>query len=459
MHDTNRLFLGSLDDSVSRYPWSQEHDIESINHLLIMNAIIGPSLCCRIGNILYNETNYGNIDGEKSIINVLNENKSPLIHLARSGFFQIQTKDEGINDSISCRLELKTNSTIRFCDYFGWKHSQKLKQEYAEIENRLEEGKGRKKYSPNFVDTFRKICRDISPNVKTPFGNVYQEWIQLSDDQLTRSNFEEIAKKRFESSVPKLLAAMQPINSINHHAYGIGAGTKDDKVLFESKTYSELERYANPYLGQNSTYADYKDVESVLGRQLFDDMAKILLIPQKLFNNPEKWQKFSSLLDPDQHTSSNEFLEIKKQIVSKISNSLKNVGSANEIDEIPKLCRNLSELINKHLGTNTKSDSQLSISIKLREFGKLSLSGTVGTAIDEALDLLPETPLDMPLDLGLVTVLIYATAMEYANSTISETISRTIGTLTVKPEENAYKFERGDISGSYSGLSTLSALD
>ena len=119
MHDTNRLFLGSLDDSVSRYPWSQEHDLESLNHLLITNAIIGPSLCCRIGNILYHETNYDRTDDQNSIINALNINRSPLVHLARSGFFQIQTKVEGINDSISRRLELGTNSTIRFCEYFG----------------------------------------------------------------------------------------------------------------------------------------------------------------------------------------------------------------------------------------------------------------------------------------------------------------------------------------------------
>lgn len=301
------------------------------------------------------------------------------------------------------------------------------------------------------MNSFKEICKEISPNVETPFGAVYQEWIQFSDDKLTRSNFEEIAKKHFESSVPNLRAAMQPTNSINHHAYGIGASKNEDKVLFESKTYSELKKYANPYLGQKAIYADYKDVEGVLGRKLFDDMAKNLLIPQKLFTDSEQWGKFSELLDPDQHTTSNEFLEIKKQIVSKISSSLKNIGSGNEIDEIPKLCRNLSELINKHLGTNTKSDSQLSISIKLREFGKLSLSAAVGTAIDEALDL--------PLDLGLVTVLTHATAMEYANSTISETISRIIGTLTVNPTENAHKFERGAISGSYLGLSTLSALD
>ena len=193
---------------------------------------------------------------------------------------------------------------------------------------------------------------------------------------------------------------------------------------------------------------------------MFDDMAKNLLIPQKLFNDPEQWRKFSALLDPDQPTSSNEFLEIKKQIVSKISDSLINIGSANEIDQIPELCKNLSALINKHLGTNPKTDAQLSISVKLRKFGNISLAGTVGAATAWASsDILPEVPWETPVTLGLVTVLTRAAATEYVNSTISETISRLIGKLTVTPTENAYKFQRGDISGSYSGLSTLSALD
>jgi hypothetical protein len=78
---TPRMFAGSLDDSVSRNPWKYHiADLESLNRYLIENALFGPRLCARIGNILYHPPYFDAL---------LNEEKSPLLPMIRSGFFQI----------------------------------------------------------------------------------------------------------------------------------------------------------------------------------------------------------------------------------------------------------------------------------------------------------------------------------------------------------------------------------
>src|SRR4028119_794541 len=97
-----RMYLGSFDDSVSRHPWlHSQTSASSLTRHLILQSLLGPPVCFRIGNILYHEEYF----------QALLKNEIPIIDLARSGFVQIHTKGETINKTIELRLRHGTNST------------------------------------------------------------------------------------------------------------------------------------------------------------------------------------------------------------------------------------------------------------------------------------------------------------------------------------------------------------
>lgn len=78
----NRMFVGTFDDSVSRYPWADMRaDVSYLNRVLIFHALLGTRLCSRIGSILYHEPYR---------IALMDETVSPLRELTRAGFMQLQ---------------------------------------------------------------------------------------------------------------------------------------------------------------------------------------------------------------------------------------------------------------------------------------------------------------------------------------------------------------------------------
>jgi hypothetical protein len=87
-----RIYIGTLDDSVSRYPWKgHEPDLAFLNKLLIDSALFGPPFCARVGNILYHDVYFEALRKPES---------SPLRAFLKSGFFQMQMRKDTINDTI-----------------------------------------------------------------------------------------------------------------------------------------------------------------------------------------------------------------------------------------------------------------------------------------------------------------------------------------------------------------------
>jgi hypothetical protein len=215
-----------------------------------------------------------------------NPEVSPLLLLAEQGFFQIQSRAAGINASIEERLEIGTNSALRFRQEHGWTRGGKLFRTLEDVERRLFGTQGFLHYNPNFIPTFKAICKRVEPVNGTPFDRVFRIWQREFDEQhRSRSNFELLAERHLPLFKDRLLA-MRTINSINHYAYG--AALKDDLpgAAIETKAIRDLQPLTSTMFGQEERTVEAKRFREVYQSEAVKVVQENLLIPADLGSGP-----------------------------------------------------------------------------------------------------------------------------------------------------------------------------
>lgn len=371
-----RMFLGSLDDSVTRYPWQGVSvDLEALNRSLIFHALLGPKVCCRIGNLVYNDN---------FLPALLSPASSPLLLLCEQGFFQIQMRAKGINASIEERLSIRTNSAIRFQGEHGYINGGKIYRTFQEIEERLSGTAGLLHYSPNFVAAFKVLCGAMVPHANTPFETVFNAWqAEFDEGSRSRSNFEILAE-RLLSSFQDRLQAMRVINSINHYAYGLALRDEIPGAAIETKEIRDLQPLTSTMFGQEERTMEAELFREVYKSEAVKVVQENLLIPARLFRDPALWAKLALLLNAQNGERSKEFLAHKTHFLEATSAIIGGDASERARSSLERTSRSYSRVINSLLGTNAAKQLRVQIDF----YGRRATGHGVGIALDKVGDYL-----------------------------------------------------------------------
>ncbi len=367
---SGRMFLGSSDDSVTRHPWDDmSTDTDALNKTLIYHALLGPRICSRLGNIIYHEP----------YLHALSENKSPLLPMCRSGFYQIHLRSESINRNIESRLEEGTNSTTRFKKYYDWRAGSQLYWRFENIDSQIVLGKGKIVYNPSFRGIFRKLAELCYERIPGEYSEAYKILIEKFDEKdRTRSNFEEVCIAHF-SDPTAIARAMSVMNSINHYAYGIALSqhpASETNAFIETSELAAINALTKPLLSEISDQNDESLMDEVIRSQALDVVEKNLFVTTDIFRSPDKWRSLEPLLDIASSTAdAEEFNELKKIAVLSIKRTILSGGDEDKKNLLRESCRNYSKFLNDRL--KSKNDEQIPVFVKLRA-RSMNLANKVG---------------------------------------------------------------------------------
>ncbi len=304
-----RAFVGSLDDSVSRYPWNGHvPSRDFLNELIIQNALFGTPLCCRIGNILYHDPYF------KAL---MSSDHSPLQAFLRSGFFQVQMLDETINTTIEQRRKRKTNSTLKFIRDKQWTEGSEIFKKLDEIDLLLEPGRGKIKYNSAFPQVFRNLMEHVSEKDKISdedINYILESWYKLGAADQTRSNFENLALKlKSEQKIRSELNAMRMANAVNHFAYGVVMAklSSDADVFEQSISWPDLITEctkSHSVSHEVALAADNRFQKDAIGSTIKTHIR----IPNELFYNTILWNRLSDAVNPSNNQKNAEIFRNRK---------------------------------------------------------------------------------------------------------------------------------------------------
>jgi len=216
IYNGDRVFLGSIDDSVSRNPWEgYRASLKYLNKRLVDSVLFGSPVSMRIGNLVYQDEYLGAL---------LNPPSSQLFELAKVGFVQVQMKCDSINEAIASRVVSKTKSALDFEKKHLWHQGSESYQALDFIDQALESGVGKLTYSGEFNRYFRAIMKESAEGGTDAFRLVYEEWSKRpaeGKEPRTRDWFEKDAHRIFEGGMERIVEAMWVANAANHYAYSL----------------------------------------------------------------------------------------------------------------------------------------------------------------------------------------------------------------------------------------------
>jgi hypothetical protein len=215
LYGGDRVYLGSLDDSVSRHPWEgYRPSLRYLNRRLVDSVLFGAPIGVRIGNLLFQD---------QYLPALLEPHRSPLVELAKVGFVQLQMNSDTINDSIAARVGSKTQSAISMKEKHFWYHGSPSFEALASLDKALVPGVGKLRYSPSFNSYFRAIMQESAASGTPAFQQVHAQWIERPEtgpDGRTRNHFEQDAR-HILGDERKIREAMWVANAANHYAYSL----------------------------------------------------------------------------------------------------------------------------------------------------------------------------------------------------------------------------------------------
>ncbi len=216
IYNGDRVFLGSIDDSVSRNPWEDlDPSLRYLNTKLVDSVLFGSPVAMRIGNILYQD---------EYLEALINPTSSQLLELAKVGFVQLQMKRDSINGAIAARVEAKTQSALDFKHKHYWYHGSDSYEALGRIDRELTGGVGKLRYSGQFNRYFRAIMKESAEGGTAAYRRVYEDWSRRpaeGEHSRTRDWFEKDARRIFDSNYKAILEAMWVANAANHYAYSL----------------------------------------------------------------------------------------------------------------------------------------------------------------------------------------------------------------------------------------------
>lgn len=355
--DFSRIYIGTLDDSVSRYPWvGHNPDQRYLNRLLLESALFGRKGCARIGNILYHRPYFEAL---------LRPERSPMRSLLRSGFFQIQMREETINETIASRKAEQTNSTLQFIRETGWDQpGSEIRDVLDQVDRTLAPYRGKRRYSPRFRPFFDLLIEeaeeDIAASARDLVVPIIEEWREknrIFGAPLTRSAFEETAKDLMRRGrLPEIQTAMRWINATNHFAYGVGMRNEepDREIFVDTTRLSRVSALCS--LDQNVDVASVLELMG-LSQEIIAQVQQVMTIPEALNENWELWDRLSDLLDQESEDSRAQVFQARKQVFARHVDIVLASPGAGSVSGLVEAGREYSAALYDGLGLRISRDA------------------------------------------------------------------------------------------------------
>jgi hypothetical protein len=355
---TGRMYLGSFDDSVSRHPWlHSQTSAYSLTRHLILQSLLGPPVCFRIGNILYHEEYF----------QALLRNEIPIVDLARSGFVQIHTKGETINKTIELRLRQGTNSTERWVREHRWAPGSDVYRAITRIDRQLQSGVGKRRYSPAFNKAFGHFLRLAGAEDAPEFRKIYELWVREGKEgSLTRSDFEKICEREFTNRLA-IDEAMSIINSVNHYAYGVGLFKIEERPLIDTSELLSLRGYTTGFGGDDGRLVEFDVIEEVVRNRILNVISEGLSISGQLLHPGPHWARYAELLHLDNNSAAAvAFRALKVRICDAIRQCVNGQNLAAQRILLKQSCEDLSAIVRGHLGFKPIAERNVIVGLGVR---------------------------------------------------------------------------------------------
>lgn len=370
VYNGDRVFLGSLDDSVSRWPYDDRGpSLDYLNRRLVDQVLFGAPVCVRVGNLLYQD---------QYLTAIKDPSSSHLVELAKVGFVQIQMKRKSINESIQARIDTNTESAIAFARKHDWKPGSALFQYLSELDGMLAGSGGKRQYGGDFNGYFRALMNASQEHVTQEFMHVLGVWQEqaASVNDLRRDRFEKIALTLFGGEKEKVRRAMWVANAANHWAYAMELAASDvgrsgPMPMVET---TQFDRHAQVCAQQQPIPAEI--AAEILKRQGMKDPINTALnmirIPEAAYR-PEMSSRLARIahMQPTQGNDKDDrmrerFLAAKLSIVSCINQYLADPSAISDRDIVER-AKIYQEALYDALGTRDESHFQLGCRFWLRK--------------------------------------------------------------------------------------------
>ena len=375
----DRMFLGSVDDSVSRYPWvGFAPELGFLNKRLVDGVLFGAPICVRMGNILYQD---------EYLKALVEPSTSQLLELAKVGFIQLQTRANSINESIAARIATGTKSALTFQSKHNWSQGSELYERLERIDNALDGTDGKLQYDGEFSDLFRAIMLDSQNGGTAEFREVFEAWSKRPDDgaNRTRNNFEQDAAAVFPNDPVKRRKAMWVANAANHYAYAMQMAKTDGSgsgrmPMVET---TQFDRHAEICADRQPIPTEIAD--EILAKRNQDDPVNaalaVIRIPKAAYEPAmaprlAKLAHFQSCSDTDADDRTRQrFLAAKTTLVAVINSYLQDPSRFSK-KSIIEPAKEYQEALYEALGTRDETH--------FRVWCRFTLHETVSTIPDEA---------------------------------------------------------------------------
>lgn len=365
----DRMFLGSLDDSVSRFPWPDlESSLDYLNMRLVHSVLFGSPVCARVGNLLYQDA---------YLPALLQPETSHLVELAKVGFFQIQTKASAINESIAARVEAGTTSAVEFAQRHGWAPGSQLYQRLETLDAQLGETGGRQQYNGEFNAYFRQLMDESATTAGEAFAKVYARWAQRPNEPAhrTRNHFEQDARAVFGDDEAPLNEAMAAANAANHYAYAMAlAESHGGSARMPMVETTQLPAHGDLCADQHAVHPEI--AEAVLEQQKRKDPINAVLnqinIPQAAYH-PSMAPRLAKLavlngegLKSAERTRWQDFTRAKVELVAEINRYL-NDPSRRDLARLTEAAHVYQSALYEGLGVREESAIRMAARFKLHK--------------------------------------------------------------------------------------------
>jgi hypothetical protein len=353
-----RMYLGSFDDSVSRHPWLHSRaTADSLMRHLLLQSMLGPPVCFRIGNLLYHPPYF------KALL----KNELPILELARSGFVQIHTKGRTINDTLRLRKRQGTNSTEKWIADNDWFRGSDSYQKITKLDRQLKPGVGKRQYSPSFHKAFGHFAKLAGNENDQSFKRIYDIWVRQGvDGNLTRSDFEKICEREKLSKL-EMREAMSIINSVNHYAYGVGLCSIEKLPLIDTNELISLRRYTTGFGGDDGRDVEFDVIDELLKRKIFRVIADGLKISEAMLYPGAHWSRYAELLHLDNLApNAVAFRALKVSLVHGIRQCVNGTNLDTQRQLMKENCELLSEVIRHQIGFPSQKENSIVVDLAVR---------------------------------------------------------------------------------------------
>ena len=322
-------FLGSLDDSVSRYPWpGTDPTLEFLNSSLLYHALFGSPVAFRIGYLLHNDAYR---------VALTYPETSPLSQLVEFGFAKMMMTGTTVTDHIDSRVQKKTNSYLELVELPEWR--DRTLPEALKAVDKLTARQQPLSWPENVHAGFPILMQKLAATGDAAFAKAYQAYLMTDR---TRSSWEGVVSREFGAGSETASRLMQIANAAHHYNFvALWRAESPRRIRCETRQLAPLSDLTRP-----ASPAGSPRVLSVSAvERLTKTLSPHIWIPKAVFAESGHWADLAHMAGEQHDTRRVETVhQAKIEFLEKVSAALAITNRTTERDAV-EACKAYSDAL------------------------------------------------------------------------------------------------------------------